>query len=99
MPDTCYTSISNWPEAGRWGSDMNELSCEQCLTYLPEYVAHQLADAAAQQVEQHVSTCARCQAALREWLDLKIAISQLHNGVEPPFASQSQTWNTLSSRI
>lgn len=73
-------------------------ACAFCRERLPDYAAGYLQGAARLYIEQHLCTCTRCSAELREWEAIKQIVRAM-DGAPQPQRAFADTWSALHAQL
>ncbi len=78
--------------------DGNADACAFCRERLPDYAAGYLQGDERLSVEQHLRTCTRCSAELREWEAIKQVVRATDGALQPQRAF-ADTWSALRAQL
>ncbi len=78
--------------------DGNADACAFCRERLPDYAAGHLQGDERLSIEQHLRTCTRCSAELREWEAIRQVV-RATDGVSYPQRAFADTWSELRAQL
>ncbi len=73
-------------------------ACAFCRERLPDYAAGYLQGDERLSIEQHLRTCTRCSAELREWEAIRQAVRAM-DGAPQPQRAFADTWSALRAQL